>query len=122
MRASSTTGKNRSDKQSSGWKVKIEKLMSLIQQMSGDEHKLVYREQKWRDLSPKTIKPVVEKPIIPEQIPDLPTTTAERTATTVPEKTIFPVYSAISIPDLRKAVIWSEILAPPLALRNKRPN
>jgi len=120
MRASSKTGANRSDKKGSGWKVKVENLMSQIQQMAGDDDKLEYREQKWRDLSPKTIKKAVEKPLIPEQMPDLPKITAEGAETTVPEKTILPINFDSSIPDLRKAVIWSEILAPPLALRNRR--
>ena len=88
--------------------------------MAGDEDKLKYRGQKWKGLSPKTIEPAVEKPLILEQKPDSPNSIAERTETTVPEKTILPIYFDTSIPDLRKAVIWSEILAPPLALRDKR--
>ena len=88
--------------------------------MAGDEDKLKYREQKWKDLSPKTIEPAVEKPLIPEQKPDLPKSIAERIETTVPEKAISPIYFETRITDLRKAVIWSEILAPPLALRDKR--
>ena len=120
MRPSSKTGRNRSDNQGSGWKEKLDNFMSQVQQMAGDEDKLKYREQKWKDLSPKTIEPAVEKPLIPEQKPDLQKSIAERTETTAPEKAILPIYFDTSIPDLRKAVIWSEILAPPLALRDKR--
>ena len=120
MRSSSKTGENRSDKQGSGWKMKFDKFMSQVQQMAGDEVKLKYREGKWKDLSAKTIEPVVEKPLIPEQKPDLPKSIADHTETIVPEKAILPMYFDASIPDLRKAVIWSEILAPPLALRDKR--
>jgi len=120
MRASSKTGESGPDNQGSGWKGKIEKLMSQIQQIAGEENERKHQEQTRRDLAPKTARPAVEKPLIPAQIPDLPKTLAERPETTAPEKAMLPIYFDISITDLRKAVIWSEILAPPLALRNKR--
>jgi hypothetical protein len=120
MRASSKTGKNRSDKQGSGWKVRFEKFLSQVQRAAGGEDLLENQDQRWKDLSSNTIDPAVEKKPLPLQKPAIPKAFAERNEPAVSGHAISPVNLDFGIQDLRKAVIWSEILAPPLALRDKR--
>jgi hypothetical protein len=113
-------GENRSDKQDSGWVVRFDKFLSQVQRVTGEEDSLKDQDQRWKDLSRNTIEPAVEKQPLPEQKPAIPKAFAERTEPAVSGNEISPIYLDLGIQDLRKAVIWSEILAPPLALRDKR--
>ena len=120
LRAILKAGENRSKKQDSGWKMRLEKFMSQVHQMTGQEDLLKDQDHRWKDLSPNTIEPPVEKPPLPEQKPAIPKAFAERTEPAVSGNDTSPINLDFGIQDLRKAVILSEILAPPLALRNKR--
>ena len=122
LRSILKVGENRSDKQDSGWKMRLEKFMSQVQRMTGEGDLLKDQDHRWKDLSPNTIEPLVEKPPLPEQKPAIPKAFAERTETAPSSNDIPPpLYLDLGIQDLRKAVIWSEILAPPLALREEGP-
>ena len=122
LRAILKAGENRPKKQDSGWKMRLEKFMSQVHQMTGQENLLKDQDHRWKDLSPNTIEPPFEKPPLPEQKPAIPKAFAERTETAVSSNDFSPtpIFLDVGIQDLRKAVIWSEILAPPLALRDKR--
>jgi hypothetical protein len=87
--------------------------------MAGDEDKPQDRGQRRKDIVAERIDTAVEKPLIPEQKPDFPKSIAERTEATTSEKSFAPQYSDFGMTDLKKAVIWLEILASPLALRDK---
>ena len=120
MRSILKAGENKSDKRDSGWKELIEKILSQVKQVTGVEDLLKDQDQRWKDLSPNTIDPAIKRPPLPEQKPAIPKAVAERTEPAVSGKDTSPIYSDFDIQELRKAVIWSEILAPPLALRDKR--
>jgi hypothetical protein len=119
LRTTSKEGKNKFIKQRSDWKVRFNKFISQVRQMAGDEDKLKYRGQRRKDIFAERIDKAVEKPLISEQKPDVPKSIAERIEATISEKAVLPIYFDSGTPELRKAVIWSEILAPPLALRDK---
>jgi hypothetical protein len=121
MRSALKAGENKSDKQESGWKERVDQFLSQVQRVTGEKDLLVDQEQGWKDISSNTIDPAVEKRPLPEQKPAIPKAFAERTDPPISGSDISPIYLDIGIQDLRKAVIWSEILAPPLALRDKRP-
>jgi hypothetical protein len=121
LRAIFKAEENRSNKQDSGWKMRLEKFISQVQRMTGEEDLRKDQDHGWKDLSPNQIEPPVEKSPLPEQKPAIAKAFAERIETAVSSNDISPpIYLDSGIRDLRKAVIWSEILAPPLALRNKR--
>jgi hypothetical protein len=120
IRSTFKAGENKSNNRDSGWKERFDKFLSQVQRVAGVEDLLKDQDQRWKDLSPNTIDPAIEKPPLPEQKPAIPKTFAERTEPAVSGNDILPKYLDFGIQDLRKAVIWSEILAQPLALRNKR--
>ena len=121
MRSTLKAGENKSDKQESGWKQRVDQFLSQVQRVTGEEDLLEDQEQRWKDISSNTIDPAVEKRPLPEQKPAIPKAFAERIEPAVSGNDISYIDLDIGVQDLRKAVIWSEILAPPLALRDKRP-
>jgi hypothetical protein len=71
-----------------------------------------------KEISPERVEPVIEKRPSPKIKPALVDAVQERMDPTAAEKEGMPEDSGYGIQELRKAVIWSEILAPPLALRD----
>ncbi len=120
LRSTVKAGENKSNKRDSGWKQRFDKFLSQVQQVTGVNDLLKDQDQRWKDLYPNTIDPTVEKPPLPDQKSAIPKALAERTEPAVSGNDTSPIYLDFGIQDLRKAVILSEILAPPLALRNKR--
>jgi hypothetical protein len=86
---------------------------------AGEEVTLKGQGQRRKEISAERIESAIEKPSLPEKKPALLKAVAERTEPTVSGKAILPKDLDSGIQDLRKAVIWSEILAPPLALRDE---
>ncbi len=121
MRSTLKAGENRPNKRDSGWKKRFDNFLSQVHRATGVEDLLKDQDQRWKDLSPNTMDPAIEKPPLPEQKPAIPKEFAESTEPAVSGNDISPMYLDFGIQDLRKAVIWSVILAPPLALRDKRP-
>ncbi len=120
MRSTLKAGENKSNKRDSGWKERFDKFLSQVQRVTGVNDSLKDQDQRRKDLSPNTIDSTVEKPPLQDQKPAIPKAFAERTEPAVSGNDTSPIYLDFGIQDLRKAVILSEILAPPLALRNKR--
>jgi len=119
VRAASKTSGQGSVKRLPEWKKKLNKLMSQVQQMAGEGEPL-------EDLGPireesfsERIEQAIEKPPLPKIKPALVKADAESMEPAVAGKEIRPKDLEFGVQDLRKAVIWSEILAPPLALRDK---
>ena len=71
------------------------------------------------EIPPQRTGQVLEKTPSPEIKPALVQADAENIEPAVAGKEILPKDLNFGIQDLRKAVIWSEILAPPLALRDE---
>lgn len=117
MRTASKAGEKGNFKLRTDWKVRFNKFMPHVQQMAGEEDTLKDQGQRRKEISAERIESAVEKSPLPEKKPALLKTVAERTEPTVSGKAILPKDLDSGIQDLRKAVIWSEILAPPLALR-----
>ena len=115
----SKTGEKGTVKRLPGWKEKINKFMSQVQQMSREEDTLEDLVQIRKEIADETIKQAVEKPPLPEPKPVVVKARAERIQAAVSGKGRVSDDLEFGIQDLRKAIIWSEILAPPLALRDK---
>ena len=107
-----------------GWKAKLDGFFSKAQQelkaakqealkkKTGREEILPSEDQEPESIRQRispapTIKPAPTKAVVESMKP------------TVSKKENLPKDSVYGTQDLRKAVIWSEILAPPLALRDK---
>jgi len=118
MRAASKTGEKEIDKKRPEWKAKLDQFMSQVQQMSRQENALEDLGQIRKEIADERIEEAVEEPPLPEPKPVLVKARAERIETAVSGKEMLSYDLKFGIQDLRKAVIWSEILAPPLALRN----
>jgi hypothetical protein len=73
----------------------------------------------WEEIPLQTAGQVIEKTPSPEIKPAVVKADAESIAPAVSGKEIQSNDLGFGIQDLRKAVIWSEILAPPLALRDE---
>jgi len=101
------------------WKEKLNKFMSQVQQMAREGDTLEYPGPIRKEISSKRIEQAIEKPPLPKIKPVLVKVDAESIEPAVSGKEILPKDLEFGIQDLRKAVIWSEILAPPLALRDK---
>ena len=119
VRAASKPSGQGSVKRLPEWKEKLNKFMSQVQQMAVEGDTL-------EDLGPireesfsERIEQAIEKPPLPNIKPALVKADAESMEPAVSEKEILPKDLEFGIPDLRKAVIWSEVLAPPLALRDE---
>ena len=119
VRAASKTSEKGNAKRLPEWKEKLNKFMSQIQQMAREGDTLEDLGPIRKEISSERIEQAIEKPPLPKIKPALVKTDAESAEPAVSEKEILPKDLEFGIQDLRKAVIWSEILAPPLALRDE---
>ena len=119
VRAASKTSGQGSVKRLPEWKEKLNKFMSQVQQMAGEGEPLEDLGPIRKEVSSERIEQAIEKPPLPKIKPALVKADAESIEPAVSGKEILPKDLEFGIQDLRKAVIWSEILAPPLALRDK---
>ena len=117
------------------WKKKLDEFLSKArQEMNAGTQEGSEKETDWErflpqeddapeplreEMSPQKIARVEEKTPSPTIKPAPVKAVAESTAPVVSGKKIPQKELAYGIGDLRKAVVWSEILAPPLALRDK---
>jgi hypothetical protein len=119
VRAASKTSEKGIAKRFPEWKEKLNKFMSQVQQMAREGDTLEDLGPIRKEISSKRIEQAIEKPPLPKIKPALVKADAESIEPAVSGKEILPKDLEFGIQDLRKAVIWSEILAPPLALRDK---
>jgi hypothetical protein len=119
VRAAPKTSEKGIAKRLPEWKEKLNKFMSQVQQMSREGDTLEDLGPIRKEISSKRIEQAIEKPPLPKIKPALVKADAESIEPAVSGKEILPKDLEFGIQDLRKAVIWSEILAPPLALRDK---
>ncbi len=119
VRAASKTSEKGIAKRLPEWKEKLNKFMSQVQQMAREEDTLEDLGPIRKEIPSERIEQAIEKPPLPKIKPALVKADAERIEPAVSGKEILPEDLEFGIQDLRKAVIWSEILAPPLALRDK---
>ena len=119
VRAASKTSEKGIAKRLPEWKEKLNKFMSQIQQMAREGEPLEDLGPIRKEISSERIEQAIEKPPLPKIKPALVKADAESAEPAVSGKEILPKDLEFGIQDLRKAVIWSEILAPPLALRDK---
>jgi len=118
-RAASKTSEKGVAKHLPEWKEKLKNFLSQVQQASREEDVLEDPGSLWAEISSETIEPAIEKASLPTIKPHRVKADAESLEPAVSGKEILPKDLAYGIHDLRKAVIWSEILAPPLALRDE---
>ena len=119
VRAVSKTSEKGIAKRLPVWQEKLNKFMSQVQQMAGEGEPLEDLGPIRKEISSERIEQAIEKPPLPKIKPALVKADAESIEPGVSGKEILPKDLEFGIQDLRKAVIWSEILAPPLALRDK---
>lgn len=119
VRAASKTSEKGIAKRLPEWKEKLNKFMSQVQQMAAEGEPLEDLGPIRKEISSERIEQAIEKPPLPKIKPALVKADAESIEPAVSGKEILPKDLEFGIQDLRKAVIWSEILAPPLALRDK---
>lgn len=119
VRAASKTSEKGIAKRLPEWKEKLNKFMSQVQQMAREGDTLEDLGPIRKEISSERIEQAIEKPPLPKIKPALVKADAESIEPAVSGKEILPKDLEFGIQDLRKAVIWSEILAPPLALRDK---
>ena len=119
VRAASKTSEKGIAKRLPQWKEKLNKFMSQIQQMAREGDTLEDLGPIRKEISSERIEQAIEKPPLPKIKPALVKADAESIEPAVSGKEILPKDLEFGIQDLRKAVIWSEILAPPLALRDE---
>jgi len=116
-----------------GWKGKLDQFLSRIKaEIEAANPKGSNEETGWEkflpqeedvktvrgESPPKRIEPVIEKKPVLKVKPAPGGTVSENKKPVVDGKKILPGLE-YGIRDLRKAVVWSEILAPPLALRDE---
>ena len=119
VRAASKTSEKGIAKRLPEWKEKLNKFMSQVQQMAREGDTLEDLGPIRKEISSERIEQAIEKPPLPKIKPALVKADAESIEPAVSGKEILAKDLEYGIQDLRKAVIWSEILAPPLALRDK---
>ena len=119
VRAASKTSEKGIAKRFPEWKEKLNKFMSQVQQMAREGDTLEDLGPIRKEISSERIEQAIEKPPLPKIKPAFVKADAESIEPAVSGKEILPKDLEFGIQDLRKAVIWSEILAPPLALRDK---
>jgi len=119
VRAASKTSEQRVAKRLPEWKEKLNKFMAQVQQMAAEEDTLESLGPIREEISSEIIEQVIEKPPLPKIKPALVEADVESIVPAVSGKEILPKDLEFGIQDLRRAVIWSEILAPPLALRDE---
>jgi hypothetical protein len=124
--AQKTSGKT-APKKLPEWKEKLNKFLSQVQQAAGQEKPLedpglILEELSFEEIEPAVEKPPApkRKPLVPKRKPALVKAESKSPEPAFAAKKTRPNDLAFGIQDLRKAVIWSEILAPPLALRDKK--
>ena len=113
VRAASTAGEKGIAKKRPEWKEKLDTFLSRVKQ------ELNATEPIGKGISPTRTEQVSEEMLSPKTMTSSVKAAAKRMEPAVSPKTRLPEGMAYGISDLRKAVIWSEILAPPLALRDK---
>ena len=118
VRAASKTSEKGIAKRLPEWKEKLNKFMSQVQQMAREGDTLEDLGPIRKEISSEIVEQVIEKPPLPKIKPALVEADVESIVPAVSGKEILPKDLEFGIQDLRKAVIWSEILAPPLALRD----
>ena len=119
VRAAPKTSEKGIAKRLPEWKEKLNKFMSQVQQMPREGDTLEDLGPIRKEISSKRIEQAIEKPPLPKIKPALVKADAESIEPAVSGKEILTKDLEFGIQDLRKAVIWSEILAPPLALRDE---
>jgi predicted Holliday junction resolvase-like endonuclease len=119
VRAASRTSEKGIAKRPPEWKEKLKKFMTQAQKMAREGDTLEDLGPIRKEISSERIEQAIEKPPLPKIKPALVKADAESIEPAVSGKEILPKDLEFGIQDLRKAVIWSEILAPPLALRDK---
>ena len=133
--AASKTGDQGIAKRRPEWREKLDKFLSQArQELEIAKQEDSNKETGWEKVSPReeddleTIREEIPhqrtgqalgKTPSPEIKPALVKADAESIEPAVSGKEILPKDLEFGIQDLRKAVIWSEILAPPLALRDE---
>ena len=133
--AASKTGDQGIAKRRPEWREKLDKFLSQARQdLEITTQEDSNKETGWEELLPQeeddleTIREeipsqrtgrVLEKTSSPKIKPALVKAHTESIEPAVSGKEILPKDLEFGIRDLRKAVIWSEILAPPLALRDE---
>ena len=121
VRAASRTSEKGIAKRPPEWKEKLKKFMTQAQKMAREGDTLEDLGPIRKEISSERIEQAIEKPPLPKIKPALVKADAEGIEAAVSGKEILPKDLEFGIQDLRKAVIWSEILAPPLALRDEEP-
>ena len=118
-RAASNTDEKEGAKKPPAWIRKINKFVSQIQQMDRQEDVFEDPDPSREESYTETIELTIEEPPLPGLEPMHVKMDAERPAPAGSGKEILYKDMVYEIQDLRRAVIWSEILAPPLALRDE---
>ena len=118
-RATSNTGEKEVAKKPPAWIEKLNKFVSQVQQTDRQEDVFEDPESSREENYTETIELVIDEPPLPKIKPRRVKADTEGLAPADSGKEILSKDMVYGIQDLRKAVIWSEILAPPLALRDK---
>ena len=118
-RAASNTGQKEVAKKPPAWIEKLNKFVSRVQQMDRAEDMFEDPESIREDIYSESNELVIEEPPLPKMKPRRVRADTEGLAPADSGKEILSKDMVYGIQDLRKAVIWSEILAPPLALRDE---
>ena len=133
--AASKTGEKGGTQRRPEWREKIDKFLSQMKQEievakqegsnqeTGWEEILPHEDDEPEpvriEISPERTERVLEKTPLPKVKPARVEAVAENMEPGVSGEAILQRDIAYGVQDLRKAVIWSEILAPPLALRDE---
>ena len=118
-RATSNTGEKEVAKKPPAWIEKLNKFVSQVQQTDRQEDVFEDPESSREENYTDTIELVIDEPPLPKIKPRRVKADTEGLAPADSGKEILSKDMVYGIQDLRKAVIWSEILAPPLALRDE---
>jgi hypothetical protein len=118
-RAASNTGEKEVAKKPAAWIEKLNKFVSQIQQADRQEDVFEELESNREETYTETIELVIDEPLLPKIKPLRVKAGTEGPAPADSGKEILSKDMVYGIQDLRKAIIWSEILAPPLALRDE---
>jgi len=147
VREGSKTGEKRATKKRPEWKEKLDKFLSQVkQEIDAAKQEDLKKETGWErflpheddepepameDVTLEDLEPI-RKETPPERVVRVPEKTpppkikpapvkavAESREPAVSDKEIRPKGLAYGVQDLRRAIIWSEILGPPLALRDE---
>ena len=118
-RAASKTSEKRIAKKLPEWINKLNKFISKVQQIAGERGVLEDPKSLQEEIPSERIEPAIKKAPLTKIKPQLMKADVDSLEPADSGKEIPPNDLAYGIQDLRKAVIWSEILAPPLALRDE---